>query len=461
MATNGERRVRTDTPLRSDTVVVLFNRDLRVHDHPALAEACRQAGTVVPLFVLDPVLTGWPLASSNRLAFLLESLCDLRRSLLGRGGQLYLRRGDPTAEALKLATTVGASAVFASADVSRYARNRQQSLARACDRARMRLVTFPGATVVPPEDLAPSGGDHYRVFTPYWLKWRSTRWRSPQGAPRRVPVPDGLSPGSVPELATLTGKPQSPQRALGGEARGRRVARRWFRGHLAGYSDGRDDLPGDRTSRLSPYLHFGCLSPAQLAELVVGAPGGESFLRQLCWRDFHHQVLAAFPQLPRQDYRPHRRQREHDLSALEAWQQGLTGIPIVDAGMRQLLREGWMANRARLLVASCLTKNLSLDWRHGAEHFAGWLVDADVANNSGNWQWVAGTGNDTRPNRRFNLLRQAHRYDPAGNYVRRHIPELASVPGAAVHQPWRLSDNQRGLLEYPPPIIDLHPSGSR
>jgi deoxyribodipyrimidine photo-lyase len=229
-----------------------------------------------------------------------------------------------------------------------------------------------------------------------------------------------------------------------------------MRRHLAGYADIHDDLAEDQTSRLSPYLHFGCVSPGELAHQVLGGPGGEPFLRQLCWRDFHHQVLAAFPELPREDYRPRRARWEHHPAALEAWQHGLTGIPIVDAGMRQLLVEGWMANRARLLVASCLTKNLGIDWRAGADHFVGWLVDADVANNSGNWQWVAGTGNDTRPNRRFNLARQAQRFDGDGDYVRRHIPELAGIPGPAAHQPWRLGDSQRRRLDYPQPIIDVH-----
>ena len=291
-----------------ETIVVLFTRDLRVRDHPPLAEACRQAGTVVPLFVLDPKLTDRPLASSNRLAFLLDSLRDLRRSLIDRGGQLYVRIGDPATEALKLATTVGADGVFASADVSPYARSRHRSLARACHRTRMRLVTFPGVTVVPPDDLAPYGGDHYRVFTPYWRKWRSTPWRTPHSTPRQLSVPAGLWPGPIPELATLSLKPQSPQRACGGETQGRHLAHTWVHQQLASYADGHDDLAGDRTSRLSPYLHFGCVSPAELAHQAVGGPGGEDFVRQLCWRDFHHQVLAAFPQLPRQDYRPRRRQ---------------------------------------------------------------------------------------------------------------------------------------------------------
>ncbi len=189
-------------------------------------------------------------------------------------------------------------------------------------------------------------------------------------------------------------------------------------------------------------------------------PSSEDFIRQLCWRDFHKQVLAARPDLPRRDYRPRGdrwRRRRRDG---EAWQTGLTGYPIVDAGMRQLAREGFMHNRARLIVGSFLTKLLYMDWRFGAAHFAGLLLDADVANNVGNWQWVAGTGNDTRPNRVLNPMRQAQRFDPAGRYIRRYVPELESLEGASAHAPWRLPAGRRRELNYPPPILD-HESAAR
>lgn len=183
-------------------------------------------------------------------------------------------------------------------------------------------------------------------------------------------------------------------------------------------------------------------------------PGGAAFVRQLCWRDFHHQVLAATPQLPFEDYRSRGDEWRQDEDALAAWKAGRTGIPVVDAGMRQLAAEGWMHNRARLVTASLLTKDLYLNWRLGAAHFWDLLVDGDLANNAGNWQWVAGTGNDTRPNRVFNPLRQAERFDPDGDYVRRYVPELAGVEGSAVHRPWKLADQVRSTLEYPDPIVD-------
>ncbi len=235
--------------------------------------------------------------------------------------------------------------------------------------------------------------------------------------------PSAIGVGRIPSLRALCGSSSpAPRIQEGGETAARRRLERWLRGPLAGYEDGHDDLPAEATSRLSADLHLGCLSPAAVLARVEGKPGGEEFSRQLCWRDFHHQVLAAFPELPRRDYRPRGRRRwRRDAAAARAWREGRTGVPIVDAGMRQLECEGFMHNRARLIVASYLTKTLGLDWRIGARHFEELLIDADVANNSGNWQWVAGTGNDTRPNRVLNPERQARRFDPDGAYVRRHL----------------------------------------
>ncbi|MEV0232066.1 deoxyribodipyrimidine photo-lyase [Nonomuraea sp. NPDC050786] len=412
-----------------DTAIVLFNRDLRVHDHPALAAACDRAARVVPLFVLDPAVP-----EGQRHGFLLECLADLRASLRARGGDLVVRQGDAVRETMRLATELGAEAVFAGADVSSLARRREERFAGE----RIEFLRFPGVTVVPPAELLPSGGgDHYRVFTPYWRAWQRHSRRPQLPPPRQVRVPEGLAAGRLPDPDRRGAMP-------GGESAARERAERWLRQGLDGYADGRDDLAGDRTSRLSPYLRFGCLSPLELA---CRAERSEEFVRQLCWRDFHHQVTYAFPQINRENYRHGERRWRHDEDALQAWQAGMTGLPIVDAGMRQLLAEGWMHNRARLITAAYLVKRLGLDWRAGARHFFQLLLDGDVADNSGNWQWVAGTGNDTRPNRSFNPLRQARRYDPMGDYVRRHVPELAGLPAEHIHEPWRLPTPPPG---YPP-----------
>jgi deoxyribodipyrimidine photo-lyase len=416
------------------TAVVLFTRDLRVHDHPALAEAAATAGAVVGLFVLDDAILGSAFAAPNRVAFLLDALRDLRGSLARRGSALAVHRGDVVDEAISFARRCRADRLLMSADVSAYARAREERLAGACGEAGIDLRVLPGVTVVDPGELAPAGGDHYRVFTPYWRRWRSARWRDADRAPRRLTASRGLRLGRIPALdALIDGRP-APDLPRGGEGEGRARMRRWLPTGLRSYGE---QLADDATSRLSPYLHFGCLSPLELAVRARSLPGADAFVRQLCWRDFFHQLLAANLGLPHEDYRPRGDDWNDDAQALAAWKEGRTGVPIVDAGMRQLLREGWMPNRARLVAASFLVKDLYVDWRLGARHFFDHLVDGDVANNAGNWQWVAGTGTDPRPNRVLNPTAQARRFDPDGAYVRRHVPELRS-DGAG----------------YPAPIVD-------
>jgi deoxyribodipyrimidine photo-lyase len=436
------------------TAVLLFTRDLRVHDHPALAEATAFAERVVPLFVLDEALLGSRFACPNRLQFLLQSLADLDGSLRALGGALVVRRGDPAREVLAVARSVEARAVFASADVSAYARRRERRLTAACAEAGMALELRPGVTVVAAGRLTPAAGDHFRVFTPYWNRWRAEPIRALAPLPRRLALPRRLEPGRLPGSRELSAGAPSAALPAGGESVARARLDAWLRRGLARYPERHDDVAGDGTSRLSAYLHFGCLSPVEVAQRAVDRPGGEAFLRQLCWRDFHHQVTAAFPAIAREDYRPRGDTWHDDASLLASWKAGRTGYPLVDAGMRQLGEEGFMHNRARLVTASFLVKDLHLDWRLGAAHFFDLLVDGDIASNAGNWQWVAGTGNDTRPNRVFNPVRQAQRFDPEGDYVRRWVPELAEVPGARVHEPWLLEAATRRRLDYPDRLVD-------
>jgi deoxyribodipyrimidine photo-lyase len=220
---------------------------------------------------------------------------------------------------------------------------------------------------------------------------------------------------------------------------------------VSGYEAAHDDLAADATSRLSPYLHFGCVSPLEVVLAVDGLPGDEAFVRQICWRDFYQQILAARPDAAWSDYRPRGDEWNRDPEALDAWKEGRTGYPVVDAGMRQLAREGFMHNRARMIVASFLTKDLYVDWREGARHFLDLLVDGDIANNNLNWQWVAGTGTDTNPHRVFNPTVQGKRFDPDGEYVRRYVPELAALRGPATHEP---KSDVRLAYDYPEPIVD-------
>lgn len=413
--------------------LVLLNRDLRLHDHPTLRAA--GAGGVVA-FVLDEELLALPTLGANRLAYLLEALEALREACRGLGGDLVVRRGRLREEVPALAEAVGASELHVTRDVSAFARRRERLLGELCSGSGRTLVLHDGVGIVSPGSLAPAGGDHYKVFTPYWRTWQVSARRRLLPPPRTMaPLPTGLEPGRIPSLAELAGGGRradplgrrvaralvagdaSPLRQAGGEraARQRLAA---FAGRAAAYEADRDDLSRDGTSRLSADLHFGCLSALEV-EARVGDRSPE-YIRQLCWRDFFLSVTHADPDVARRDYRPRPWRWRRDDDELEAWRRGETGVPLVDAAMHQLEAEGYVHGRARLVAASYLTKTLRHHWREGADHFLRTLTDGDVASNSCNWQWMAGTGNDTRPNRVLNPERQAKRFDPSGRYRARY-----------------------------------------
>ena len=428
--------------------VVLFTRDLRVHDNPALAAAVAEAETVLPLFVLDDGIgrTRYG-AAANRHAFLLESLADLETSLRELGAALDVRRGDVVAETVRAAREVGATTVFASADVSPYAVARERRFAAEVD---LRLVD--GNFVVPAGEVTPTGNDHYQVFSPYHRAWSQVAFRTPVPTPHTIRLPGGLCVDLAPPITAAAANgpcvDSTQARMIGGETEGVERASTWLRFRLDGYgSGGHDAIAEDATSRLSPYLHFGCVSARALA-VRAQEHGGDAFVRQLCWRDFYAQILHAQPRIQVEDLRPRGDRWLDDPDALAAWKEGLTGYPLVDAGMRQLRQEGWMHNRARMVAASFLVKDLGIDWREGARHFFDLLLDGDVAQNIGNWQWVAGTGVDTRPNRIYNPTAQLKKLDPEGDFVRRYVPELADVPARAIAEPGLLAPS------YPGPIVD-------
>ncbi len=447
----------------SGTAVVVFTRDLRVHDNPALHAAVRGHERVVPLFVLDDALLRTGFNRPNRAHFLARSLVDLDASLRSRGGHLVVRRGDVVAEVLDVVHQVGADVVHLAGDISGYAQRREDRLHTALTDDGTRLEVHEDSLfVVPPGRVTAAGKDHMAVFTPYFRRWAKEPHRDPLAAPRKITVPR-IAPARLPSGTDIASGDPAPDLPEGGETRGRAVLGEWLSRHAEDYDEGHDDLAGDRTSRLSPYLHLGCLSPV---EVIVGAGDdgphpAPAFVRQVAWRDFHHQVLAARPDSTRRDFRTRGDRWRRPGSEFEAWQQGRTGLPLVDAGMRQLLREGWMHNRARLVVGHFLTKTLYLDWRLGAQHFIDHLVDGDTANNTMNWQWVAGTGTDSRFNRTYDVTAQARRHDPDGVYVRRYVPELAGLDGPAVHEPWKLPADDRLKLDYPEPIVDVREGNER
>ena len=411
--------------------LVWFRRDLRVHDHPPLRAALDACERVVPVFVLDDALLRGRHASEHRTAFLYECLHELRRALRERGGDLVVARGAPERELPKLAREHGASAVYFASDVSPFAMHRDQRVEDALREAGVEPRRTPGNFVADIGKPKP-----YSVFTPFWRAWKQLPRREIHGAPRKVPVPANLRVGELPHV-----KPDS-----GGEKAGRARMHAWLRDGIDGYAANHDRLAGG-TSTLSPYLHFGCISARELEEK---AGRHDAFTRQLAWRDFYAHVLLHNPGNAR-----HAHQR--DLDAIEwdgtdehfdAWREGRTGYPVVDAGMRQLAATGWMHNRARLITACFLIKDLHIDWRRGEQHFMRLLLDGDEANNNGNWQWIASVGVDPAPvyRRLYNPMLQQRRHDPDGAYVRRWIPELEDVPDELLATPWEAG--------HPAPIVD-------
>jgi deoxyribodipyrimidine photo-lyase len=431
-------------------ILVLFTRDLRVHDHPALSAGCRAADEIVPLFVADPKLQG---VSPNRDRFLAECLVDLDRSLGHRGGRLFIGEGDVARRAVDVAVEASCEAIYVTADASGYARRREDRLGSLAAARGIELRTFPGNSVVEPGSVVPQGGGAYRVFTPYLRAWERVASRSIAPAPRWLRIPRGLDVGRLPIPDRF--RPTALELPPGGEAAGRKRMHRFLADGAGSYEAARNDLAADSTSRLSPYLRFGCISASELAFRAGGIRGAGEYLRQLAWRDFFRQLLADRPSMAWEDLRAGASDwARFDEAVMESWVTGRTGFPLVDAGMRQLLQEGWMHNRARLVTASFLTRRAGVPWQVGAKHFYGHLVDGDPANNAGNWQWVAGTGAATRTSRPLSPVRQAERFDADGAYVRRYVPELADVEGAAVLRPWR----DPALLRasgYPAPILDV------
>jgi deoxyribodipyrimidine photo-lyase len=427
------------------TSVLWFRRDLRLRDHPAMHEAAKD-GPVLALFVLDQTLlrpSGAP-----RVAFLYRALRALDADLREHGGRLVVRRGDPAKALPRIARECGASAVHVSADFGPYGSRRDQAVEKAL--GSVPLVRTGSPYAVSPGRVVKDDGSPFKVFTPFYRAWVAQGWRPPAqnvaGRVDWVSASDSIDIPADPPLSKQLSLPDA------GEQAALRAWRKFRSSRLAGYSDDRDRPDLDRTSRMSPYLKWGCIHPRTI---LAGLDGDETFRREVAWREFYAAVLYHFPDSARQYFQPQFARMtwaRPDSDAFEAWCAGRTGYPIVDAGMRQLLAEGWMHNRVRMIVASFLTKDLHIEWQHGARHFMRHLVDGDLASNQHNWQWTAGTGTDASPFYRvFNPVAQGRKFDPNGDYVRRWVPELADVDGGAVHEPWELDAVPSG---YPDRMVD-------
>jgi deoxyribodipyrimidine photo-lyase len=449
------------------TGIVWFRRDLRVHDNPALRAAVDACERVIPFFCFDERLLAGRHASGPRTQFMLECLADLDAALCERGSGLVTRSGLPEHELPALADEVSAQSVHFCADAGEFARGRDRRVHHALTGAGISAVMHPGLFAVDNlREIATQAGGVYTVFTPFSRAWLNAPRRDLAPTPRALPpLPSHLRKGSLPSLDDLGLSQECPEPAPGGEAAGRRLMSEWCTGHVSDYEDGRNALHGHSVSRLSPYLHFGAVSARELETRLPAGAGAEAYRRQLCWRDFYAYVLRHFPANTRDEYQERYRHTiawSDSETDFEAWREGRTGYPLIDAAMRQLLREGWMHNRARLVVGSFLTKDLGIDWRRGERWFMRLLLDGDQASNNGNWQWIASVGVDPQPvsRRIFNPALQMEKFDPDGAYTRNYVPELVNVPDQHLCEPWTMpAELQREIgcvigRDYPEPIVD-------
>ncbi len=456
----------TDRPLgrtpQGPVTVVWFRRDLRVHDHPALADAAAR-GPVVCLFVVDPgLLARRHHRAPARLRFLRAGLDALDAELRERGGALSIRHGDPATVVPDLAAEVGADRVHVTREISPFGRARDARVQAALDPAGVTFAQYGGDLVVAPEELPGPEGAGYRVFTPFY-----TAWLRQVMSTRPLPAPDSLQSDVQASRGAVEGLPDGePLIPAGPDAARRRLAD-FATSDASYYDEERDNVADAATSRLSPYLRFGMCTPRQVGQ-AIGLPGrlndgAQAFWRQIAWREFFHHLLWWRPEAATGAMQPRFREIrwDNDPAHIAAWTDGLTGFPLVDAAMRQLAGTGWVHNRARLVAGSFLVKDLLVDWRIGERIFMERLIDGDPANNNGGWQWVAGTGADAAPYFRvLNPVLQAKRFDPEGIYVKRHVPELRRVPEEHIHEPWRMDPElQRRIqcrigTDYPAPIVD-------
>ena len=464
------------------SAVVWLRQDLRLADNPALAYACEHYDRVLPVYIWDPAGEGaWPPGGAARW-WLHHSLAALDRRLRQRRRRLLYIAGDSADRLQELIDATGATGVFWNRRYEPAVRQRDSRIkTRLRDLGGVECRSFNAALWWEPWEVSTGQGAPYRVFTPFWKRLLA-QWRAPApvATPRVPPPPAAAPPGQTLEslelLPWVDWDAEFPEHWRPGE-NGATQRLEAFVETVEDYPHSRDQAAVDGTSGLSPHLHFGEISPPQvMAALGIdqqppAAGGALDLARELAWREFSWHLLYHYPHLPEQPlqdkYRrfPWRRRYAADLSA---WQAGRTGIPMVDAGMRQLWRSGWMHNRVRMVVASFLTKNLLIPWQEGARWFWDTLVDADLGNNTQGWQWSAGCGADAAPYFRiFNPVRQGERFDPAGDYVRHWVQELADIPDQYIHAPWQAPasvQRDAGAVigeDYPEPIVDLKASRER
>lgn len=447
-------------------------RDLRVSDNRGLAAAAAatdEHGPVVPVFVFDPLILEH--AGPPRVAFMLDALADLRERYRERGSDLLFVEGEPTGSLMDAVAAVGADRVVWNEDYSGLARERDEAVRATFEDADVDYESHRDAVHHHPDSIRTNAGDPYSVYTYYWKKWRDRE----KDDPASVPAAEALvaretldGAGDLPSLGDLGFAEPEAEVPDAGTDVARGLLGNFCAEDIYHYDEAREYPAWDATSRLSPHLSFGTIGPREVWQATVNARADatgerdeavEEFQSQLAWREFYTQVLYHNPEVVTENYKGYTNPIEwrEDEAKLQAWKDGETGYPIVDAGMRQLRAEAWMHNRVRMIVASFLTKDLLLDWREGYDWFREKLVDHDTANDNGGWQWASSTGTDAQPYFRvFNPMTQGEKYDPDAEYIREYVSELREVDASEIHRWHELDDERREELapDYPAPIVD-------
>ena len=436
-----------------------FRSDLRLRDNTALRAAAARAESLACVFVFDPRLLAG--AGERRVRFMVDCVRRLSAELAERGSRLLVRTGDPPAELARLAAETHAELVTWNRDYGPYARARDAAAERALGAAGARVETFKDRVVFEAEEVRTRAGRPYSVYAPYRRAW----WEHFRAAPPhpsaapKLPAPSDVAAGHAPERVASSDAARIP---TGGSAAAERRLDAFLEKAIADYAWQRELPAVEGTSRLSPHLRFGTISVRTCLTRALEAARGDARLAagvakwtdELVWREFYHAILAENPRVLRGAFRAELAAIawEDDERGLRAWCEGRTGYPFVDAGMRELAATGWMHNRARMVTASFLCKDLGIDWRQGERWFMAQLVDGDPPNNNGGWQWAASTGTDAQPwFRIFNPVTQGERFDPDGDYVRRWVPELRGLAGERAHRPWESPLEAPG---YPARIVD-------